>query len=104
MAAAAIAAAQNYAVATWSGDKLGPNDNAPPHFMQLRNVLEGVPGLTYRYPMDHAEVALRGTLDGRPGSRAVKFAQTTVENDMANDTALKNGAAATDDQQSIVLS
>ena len=42
---------------------------------------------------------MRVTLDGRPGSRAVKFAQTTVENDMANDTALKNGAAATDDQQ-----
>ena len=86
-------------VATWSGDKLGPNDHAAPHFMQIRNTLEAVPGLTYRYPMDHADAALRGLLDGRPHSRAVKFAQTTVDNDMANDTALKNGAAANDSQQ-----
>ena len=49
--------------------------------------------------MDHADAALRGLLDGRPNSRAVKFAQTTLENDLANDTALKNGAVANDDQQ-----
>ena len=100
-AAAAVAAAGNQmgAMAVWGGDKLGPNDNAPPHFMQVRNTLEGVPGLTYRYPMDYAEVALRGLLDGRPNSRAVRFAQTTIENDMANDTALKNGVAANDDHQ-----
>ena len=101
-AAAAMAAAMAAgpgSVAVWSGEKLGPNDNAPPHFMQIRNTLEAIPGLTYRYPLDHAEVALRGALDGRPNSRAVKFTQTTIENDLANDTALKNGAGANDDQQ-----
>ena len=78
------------AAIAWTADKLVTGEFASPHMMQVRNLLESAPGLTYRYPMDHGganagadEVALRGTLDMRPGGRALKFAMTTIDNDLA---------------------
>ena len=94
------------AAIAWTADKLVTGEFASPHMMQVRNLLESAPGLTYRYPMDHGgaqagagDVALRGTLDMRPGSRAFRFAMTTIDNDLAEDTSLKNGAGANDDEQ-----
>ena len=81
------------ATITWAADKLQTGEHAPPHFRQVRNLLESAPGNTYLFPDDFggqnatpAQVALRGTLDDRPNSRAVKFAMTTIESDLADDT------------------
>ena len=53
----------------------------------------------FRYASDYANVALRNTVDERPGSRAIKLLMLSLDRDLAADLHGKNGAAASDDSQ-----
>ena len=91
----------------YTDDKLQAGDpNTAAHFLNARNLMESAPLQTFVYPADFggpnanaAQMALRGTLDMRPGGKAVKFLMTTIDKDLAADAQLKNGAAANDNEQ-----
>ena len=102
----------------YRGTQLGADDDLPrEHFAQVGNFMGTRDD--YLYPDDYGtrdidrvgaapvggwvatpeQVRLRGTVDGRPGSKAIKQMLTTVDNGLVSEAMRLDGAAADDDHQ-----
>ena len=67
----------------WTGDRLEPGDNLESHFARVEDVLGLDSTGSFVYPEDHADAALRGTLDTRQGSRAIRLFMLSLDQDLA---------------------
>ena len=106
------------AMSYYRGTQLGADDDLPrEHFAQVGNFMGTRDD--YLYPDDYGtrdidrggaapvggwvatpeQVRLRGTVDGRPGSKAIKQMLTTVDNGLVSEAMRLDGAAADDDHQ-----
>ena len=83
----------------WQGDRLLPGEHCESHPVEFRNVIGLEDTGCFRYPNDHADLALRNAIDERPGGRAVKLLMLSLDRDLAADIQSKNGATADDDSQ-----
>ena len=83
----------------WTGDRLEPGDNPESHFARVEDVLGLDNTGSFVYPDDHADAALRGTLDTRPGSRAIRLFTLSLDQDMAADLRSKDGLVADAENQ-----
>ena len=84
-----------------TGDRLEPGDNPDSHFARVADVLGLESTGSFVYPGDYAEsdAALRGTLDTRPGSRAIRLFMLSLDQDLAADLRAKDGLVADDENQ-----
>ena len=75
----------------WTGDKLEPGDNPESHFARVEDVLGLDNTASFIYPDTYADAGLRGTLDTRPGSRAIRLFMLSLDQDLAADLRAKDG-------------
>ena len=54
---------------------------------------------SFVYPDNYADAALRGTLDTRPGSRAIRLFMLSLDQDLAAELRAKGGLVADDENQ-----
>ena len=106
------------AMSYYRGTQLGADDDLPrEHFAQVGNFMGTRDD--YLYPDDYGtrdidrggaapvggwvataeQVRLRGTVDGRPGSKAIKQMLTTIDNGLVAESMRLDGASADDDHQ-----
>ena len=83
----------------WTGDRLEPGDIPESHFARVEDVLGLDNTGSFVYPDDHADAALRGTLDMRPGSRAIRLFMLSLDQDLAADLRSKDGLVADAENQ-----
>ena len=92
------------AAAVYAGSKLAQGENAKAFNLRMTNVMRNVPQLAY--PSDHGggtatagELALRGTLDDRPGSASVSYYLTALDDNLAADMQMKMGPGDNEDDK-----